>query len=99
VGARAVLEAAAHDERARAVVYAAADALADGLAVLATLTAPERIAIGGGLAEAGSALLGPVTEALAAKVRVQPVPTLVTARYGERAGLAGAALLALRNSA
>jgi glucokinase len=76
------------------VIDAAAAALADGLAMLTALTAPERIVLGGGLAEAGPALLDPVAAALAGQVRIQPVPTLVAARFGARAGLAGAALLA-----
>jgi glucokinase len=93
-GALAVFGAAARDDRARAVIDAAAAALADGLAMLTALTAPERIVLGGGLAEAGPALLDPVAAALACQVRVQPVPALVAARFGARAGLAGAALLA-----
>lgn len=93
-GALAVFAAASRDDRARAVIDDAVEALADGLAILVTLTAPERIVLGGGLAEAGPALLAPVTAALASRVRVQPVPALVPARFGARAGLVGAALLA-----
>lgn len=93
-GALAVFAAAARDPRARAVIDDAVRALADGLATLVTLTAPCRIVLGGGLAGAGSALTGPVAAALGERVRVQPVPELVAARYGARAGLAGAALLA-----
>lgn len=93
-GALAVYSEAARDPRARAVIDDAARALADGLAVLTALTAPRRIVLGGGLAEAGPALTGPVAAALAGRVRVQPVPELVAARFGSRAGLAGAALLA-----
>ena len=95
-GALAVFAAAASDSRARAVIDDAARALADGLAILTTLTAPERIVLGGGLAEAGPGLVGPVAAALAGRVRVQPVPELVAARFGARAGLAGAALIARR---
>lgn len=93
-GALAVFRAAQADPRARVVIEAATVALADGLAVLTTLLAPERIVLGGGLAEAGPALLDPVAKALASRVHVQPGPALVTARHGERAGIAGAALLA-----
>jgi glucokinase len=94
-GALSVFGAVASGDRAaRAVIDEAASALADGLAMLATLMAPERIVLGGGLAEAGPALVDPVTVALAERVRVQPVPGLVTARFGARAGLVGAALLA-----
>jgi glucokinase len=93
-GALAVFRAAQSDPRARVVIEAATVALADGLALLTTLLAPQRIVLGGGLAEAGAALLDPVAKALASRVHVQPSPVLVTARHGERAGIAGAALLA-----
>jgi glucokinase len=95
-GALEVLAAAAHDERARVVWANAVEALADGLASATTLIAPECIAIGGGLSLAGAALLDPLGTLLADRVRVQPVPRLVLASHGERAGLAGAALLAQR---
>jgi glucokinase len=93
-GALEVLAAAAHDDRARRVWDTAVEALADGLALATTLIAPERIAIGGGLSLAGAALLDPLRKLLAERVHVQPVPDLALAGYGERAGLAGAALLA-----
>jgi glucokinase len=93
-GALDVELAAAHDDRARKVWNDAVAVLADGLAVLTTLFAPERIVLGGGLAVSGSFLLDPLVPALAARVYVQPAPSLVTARHGMRAGLAGAALLA-----
>ena len=95
-GALAVERAAAHDDRARKVWDDAVAALADGLTVLTTLLAPERIVLGGGLAVSGSFLIDPLVPALASRVCVQPVPELVTARHGLRAGLAGAALLARR---
>lgn len=93
-GALDVERAAAHDDRARAVWDDAVAALADGLTVLTTLLAPERIVLGGGLSVSGSFLLEPLVPALASRVCVQQVPELVTARHGLRAGLAGAALLA-----
>jgi glucokinase len=93
-GALEVLAAAAHDDRARRVWDTAVEALADGLALATTLITPERIAIGGGLSLAGAALLDPLRKLLAERVHVQPVPDLTLAGYGERAGLAGAALLA-----
>jgi glucokinase len=93
-GALEVLAAAAHDDRARRIWDNAVGALADGLASATTLIAPERIAIGGGFSQAGAALLDPLRTLLADRVRVQPIPDVVLARHGERAGLAGAALLA-----
>ena len=93
-GALDVERAAAYDDRARKVWDDAIAALADGLTVLTTLLPPERIVLGGGLAVSGSFLLDPLVPALAARSCVQPVPELVIARHGMRAGLAGAALLA-----
>jgi glucokinase len=89
-----VFLAAADDARARQVIETATDALADGLALLVALVAPERIVLGGGLSLAGAALAEPVAKALAGRVRVQPVPDVVLAAHRDQAGLAGAALLA-----
>jgi glucokinase len=86
--------ALAGDARAQAVWDDAIAALADGLIILTALFAPERIVLGGGLAHAGAFLLDPLTVALASRVCVQPLPSLVLAQHGMRAGLAGAALLA-----
>jgi glucokinase len=98
-GALEVELAAAHDDRARTVWDDAVAALADGLAMLTALLAPERIVLGGGLAVSGSFLLRLLVPAFAPRVCVQPVPELVTARHGMRAGLAGAALLARTDQA
>jgi hypothetical protein len=46
--------------------------------------------------QAGPPLLDPLERMLAERVRMQPVPSLMTASHGERAGLVGTALLALR---
>jgi glucokinase len=92
--ARDVFQAAAADASARRVIETAIDALADGLALLVALVAPERVILGGGLSRAGAALAQPVARALAARVRVQPVPDVVLAAHRHQAGLAGAALLA-----
>lgn len=93
-GALDVELAAAHDERARKVWDDAMSALADGLAVLTTLIGPERIVIGGGLAQSGDFLLRPLSELLPDRVRIQAVPALALGAHGMRAGIAGAALLA-----
>jgi glucokinase len=90
-----VFAAAATDKRAGKVITEAIDALADGLAALTTLIAPERIVLGGGLSLAGEALTEPLAKALTTRVRVQPAPDVVLAAHLDRAGLAGAALLAL----
>jgi glucokinase len=93
-GALDVELAAAHDDRARKVWDDAISALADGLIVLTTLFAPERIVLGGGLAQGSDFLLTPLAAALSCRVCIQPAPTVVLAGHGMRAGLAGAALLA-----
>jgi glucokinase len=85
---------AADDERARRVIGAATDALADGLATLVALVSPRLIVLGGGLSLAGAQLTEPVAKALAGRVRVRPLPDVVLAAHRDRAGLAGAALLA-----
>ncbi|MDT0268101.1 ROK family protein [Streptomyces sp. DSM 44915] len=89
--ARAVV---AGDARAAAVWRAAVDALADGLLVVVNLLDPEVVIVGGGLAEAGETLLGPLRSALAAKATFQRLPTVVPAALGEAAGCLGAGLLA-----
>ncbi|MDH2393284.1 ROK family protein [Streptomyces sp. HNM0663] len=86
--------AAAGDPAATAVWTEAVDALADGLAIAVTLHDPERVVIGGGLAQAGESCLAPLREALAERLTFQTVPEVVAARLGDQAGCVGAALLA-----
>ena len=71
------------------------DVLADGLRIGLTLFDPEVIVIGGGLAEAGDALIRPLDEALAGKLTFQYRPVVVRAELGDEAGQLGAGLLAL----
>jgi glucokinase len=93
-GAEAVVQRAGYDPTARAVMADAVAALADGVAALVQILAPSRIVVGGGLAEAGDALLEPLRAALADRCRVVAAPEVVAARFGRRAGVVGAALLA-----
>jgi glucokinase len=90
-----VRQAGLGDPDAVAVWGEAIDALADGLRTGLTLYDPEVIVIGGGLAEAGEALLGPLDKALAGKLTFQYRPAMVRAALGDAAGCLGAALLAL----
>jgi len=83
------------DPDATEVWAEAIDALADGLRTGLTLYDPQAIVIGGGLAEAGDALLGPLDAALAAKLTFQYRPVMVRAALGDEAGCLGAGLLAL----
>jgi glucokinase len=91
-------EAFAADERgeprARAAVEAWIDALAIGLANLVTVLTPDRIVLGGGLAEASGRILAPLRERLAAHVHLTDPShvEIVHAALGVRAGAIGAAL-------
>jgi len=87
--------ASAGEAAAQAVWAEAVDALADGLHATVTLNDPEVVVVGGGLAEAGDALLVPLDAALAGKLTFQRKPALVKAALGDEAGCLGAGLLAL----
>ena len=87
--------ASAGEAAAQAVWAEAVDALADGLHATITLNDPEVVVVGGGLAEAGDALLAPLDAALAGKLTFQRKPALVKAALGDEAGCLGAGLLAL----
>jgi glucokinase len=87
--------AAAGEPAAQAVWADAVDALADGLHATVTLNDPEVVVVGGGLAEAGDALLVPLDAALGGKLTFQRKPALVRAALGDEAGCLGAGLLAL----
>ncbi|GAA1506282.1 ROK family protein [Agromyces terreus] len=94
-GAREVLAAAAGGDPVAASVWNdALDALADALARLAAILAPEAIVIGGGLSQAGDALFAPLRERLDARLSFHRRPRLVQARLGDDAGLLGTALAA-----
>jgi glucokinase len=93
--ASAVFEGARDgDDRCLTAVSQMADYLGIGLANVVTMFGPERIVVGGGIAEAGDLVLGPVTAAV--KRRVTLVPTdkidIVPAHFGRFAGAVGAAL-------
>ncbi|MEN3307354.1 MAG: glucokinase [Micromonosporaceae bacterium] len=93
--AEVVARAVAGDEAATQVWRETVDALADGLLTGLTLFDPQLIVVGGGLAQAGSALLVPLREALRGKLTFQRMPDLVRAELGDEAGCLGAGLLAL----
>jgi glucokinase len=71
------------------------DALADGLLTGLALFDPEVVVVGGGLAEAGEALLAPLRLALRARLTFHREPRLVRAELGDEAGCLGAGLLGL----
>jgi glucokinase len=82
------------DNRCIAAVAQMAEFLGIALANVVTLFGPDRIVVGGGIAEAGDLVLDPITESV--KRRVTLVPTdrieIVPAVFGRFAGAVGAAL-------
>ena len=72
----------------------ALQALAEQLARLAAVLAPEAIVLGGGLAQAGPALFEPLAERLGGLLSFHRRPALLRARLGDDAGLLGSALAA-----
>src|SRR5699024_102363 len=95
-GARAVFaRAAAQDPVAQQVIGTAVETLADLLAAMAGLLGPVPLVLGGGLAEAGEALLDPLHEALAARLPTDAMPPLRRARLGQWARCLGAGALAM----
>jgi len=84
------------DEAARQAFQRAGSFLGVLLAQIVYSFNPGRISIGGGVAAAGDALLGPAREELARRVipRVLACTAIAAARLGNEAGKAGAAALA-----
>ena len=91
-----VAEAVRRGESPAVDVWATAlDRLADGLAALTTVVAPEAIVLGGGLARAGEEiLLAPLRIRLTERLHYTPVPSLLPAAFEGTGGLIGAAHLA-----
>jgi glucokinase len=87
--------AAAGEALATAVWRDAVEALADGLLTAQALYDAEMLVLGGGLAEAGEALLAPLRAALDQRNSFLRLPRLTRADLGDNAGCQGAALLAL----
>lgn len=87
--------AAAGDPVAAGVWRETIEALADGLLTGVSLFDPEVVVVGGGLAEAGEALLAPLRSALRARFTFHREPRIVQAALGDAAGCLGAGLLAL----
>jgi glucokinase len=95
-GASEVLDrAAAGDVHAAAAWDQAVQALAFALHWSVGLLGVDRIIVGGGLSGAGEALLGPLRDALSARLSYMSMPTIVRARLGGDSGLVGARRLAL----
>lgn len=84
---------AAGDPVAARIWAEAVDTLSDAVLTAAALLDPDRVVVGGGLAECGEVLLGPLAAALAAKATYHALPDLVPAELGDLAGCLGAGLL------
>ncbi|MEU5906399.1 ROK family protein [Micromonospora sp. NPDC047527] len=87
--------AAAGEPLAGQVWREAVDALADGLASGQALFDVAMIVLGGGLAQAGDLLFGPLRVAMHDRMTFHREPRLVAAALDDEAGCLGAALLAL----
>lgn len=82
------------DAAAQQVWDSAIEALADALAAVTILQDPGMIVIGGGLSLAGRILTEPLAVAMAQRLTFRSPPPIAVTELGDRAGLAGAALLA-----
>ena len=82
------------DERSVAAVQQVTDYLGIGLANVVTMIGPGRIVIGGGIAEAGEGVFGPIEDAVRSRVTLVPDEAyeIVPAELGRSAGAIGAAL-------
>lgn len=89
-----VRQAAAGEPCARQVWDEAIRALATVLAWYQTTLDAELVVLGGGLAQAGTALTEPLHRELAARLTFQRLPRLATSDLGDEAGCLGAALAA-----
>lgn len=98
-GSADVLAALAEDPAARRVWHQAIEALADALVSVINLLSPVSIVLGGGLAEAGDELIKPLHDAVTERASLVPVPQIARAKFGARAALVGAALLARSSGA
>ncbi|HWK91508.1 MAG TPA: ROK family protein [Luteimicrobium sp.] len=98
-GAREVLERAqAGDAVAAEVWQRGVEGLADLVSGLVRTLGLRTVVVGGGLVQAGDALLDPLGAAVRARLTVHPEPELRAARLGAEAGTFGAALLAWQAS-
>jgi glucokinase len=93
-GAHDVAARLSTDALARQVWQDAVEALADGLGILSLVVGPALVVIGGGLSQAGEALLDPLRAALRQRSAVVHPPDVTVSALGDRGGVIGAALLA-----
>jgi glucokinase len=89
-----IVAAAGTDPVAHRVWQEATDAIGRALAMATVVLDSGLIVLGGGLAEAGAALLEPVRASLAAELGWREAPDVELSSLASRAGRAGAAMLA-----
>jgi glucokinase len=97
-GEAVVAAAGAGDPEASALVAGIGEHLGRGLARLIAVFDPGTVVIGGGLGSVGEPLLGPARRTAASHLfgaGHRPVPEIVSAALGARAGAVGAALASL----
>jgi glucokinase len=89
--------AAAGDPLAREVWERAVRFLAQGVATVVTILAPDRVVLGGGVTEAGELLFAPLREEVRRRVGLVPVHRIPIVRAALRrdVGILGAAALCL----
>jgi glucokinase len=99
--AEACAAAQAGDTRAVAAFERAGEYVGRVLAGAIVLLWPERVVVGGGVAEAGELLLGPIRAEIGRRACVAPVDAIavVPAQLGSHAGAVGAALWAADTAA
>jgi glucokinase len=82
------------DADAVAVWQRAVTALSRAIVMMTTATGVEHVLVGGGLAQSGDLLLGPLRAEVERSLTFQRVPRIEAATLGDRAGSLGAACLA-----
>lgn len=87
-------EAAAGEPEASAEWARTTSALAQAVVATVTITGVDLVLVGGGLAESGETLLGPLRAEVTRRLTFQRVPRVERAALGDRAGCLGAACLA-----
>jgi glucokinase len=89
-----VLRARAGDDAALHALARAGELIGLAIANVLIFLAPDRVVVGGGVAEAGELLLDPLRVSVAERARVAPLDliTIAPAELGPRAGAIGAAL-------
>lgn len=95
-----VIEGASRREpRAERAFDEAVEYLGIGLANIVTVIGPERIVIGGGGADAGEAVIGPIRDSVRSRVTLVPPDQIevVPAILGSTAGAVGAAIAAIES--